>query len=47
VLIDPDVTAGEIPSSNPVVQLLGKTKIGARCTVRTGSFLTDAILGDD
>jgi len=28
------------------VQLLGKTKIGARCTIRTGSVLTDALLGD-
>jgi len=26
--------------------LLGKTKIGAHCTIRTGSVLTDAILGD-
>jgi bifunctional UDP-N-acetylglucosamine pyrophosphorylase/glucosamine-1-phosphate N-acetyltransferase len=31
----------------PCVQLLGKTKIGARCTIRTGSVLSDAILGDD
>jgi len=29
------------------VQLLGKTKIGARCTIRTGSVLSDAILGDE
>jgi bifunctional UDP-N-acetylglucosamine pyrophosphorylase/glucosamine-1-phosphate N-acetyltransferase len=28
------------------VQLLGKTKIGARCVIRTGSVLNDAILGD-
>jgi len=27
--------------------LLGKTKIGARCTIRTGGVLTDATLGDD
>jgi bifunctional UDP-N-acetylglucosamine pyrophosphorylase / glucosamine-1-phosphate N-acetyltransferase len=47
VLIDPDVTAGEDSIIEPVVQLLGKTKIGARCTIRTGSVLTDAILGDD
>jgi bifunctional UDP-N-acetylglucosamine pyrophosphorylase/glucosamine-1-phosphate N-acetyltransferase len=31
----------------PGVQLLGKTKIGARCIVRTGSVLSDAILADD
>jgi bifunctional UDP-N-acetylglucosamine pyrophosphorylase/glucosamine-1-phosphate N-acetyltransferase len=47
VLIDPDVTVGEDTVIEPVVQLLGKTKIGARCTIRTGSVLTDAILGDD
>jgi bifunctional UDP-N-acetylglucosamine pyrophosphorylase / glucosamine-1-phosphate N-acetyltransferase len=47
VLIDPDVTAGEDTIIEPGVQLLGKTKIGARCTIRTGSVLTDAILGED
>src|SRR5881275_1162053 len=47
VLIDPDVSAGEDTVIEPGVQLLGKTKIGARCTIQTGSVLTDAILGDD
>lgn len=47
VLIDPDVTAGEDSVIEPGVQLLGKTKAGARCTIRTGSVLSDAILGDD
>jgi bifunctional UDP-N-acetylglucosamine pyrophosphorylase/glucosamine-1-phosphate N-acetyltransferase len=47
VLIDPEVTAGEDTLVETGVQLLGKTKIGARCTIRTGSVLTDAILGDD
>jgi len=47
VLIDPEVSAGEDTIIEPGVQLLGKTKIGARCTIRTGSVLTDAILGDD
>jgi len=47
VLIDPEVTAGEDTVIEPGVQLLGRTKIGARCTIRTGSVLTDAILGDD
>ena len=46
VLIDPDVSAGEDTIIEPGVQLLGKTKIGAHCTIRTGSVLTDAILGD-
>ena len=47
VLIDPDVIAGEDTIIEAGVQLLGKTKIGARCTIRTASVLTDAILGDD
>jgi bifunctional UDP-N-acetylglucosamine pyrophosphorylase / glucosamine-1-phosphate N-acetyltransferase len=47
VLIDPEVTAGEDTVIEPAVQLLGKTKIGARCTIRSGSVLTDALLGDD
>src|SRR3989441_1268474 len=47
VLIDPDVSAGEDTILEPGVQLLGKTKIGERCIIRTGSVLTDAILGDD
>jgi bifunctional UDP-N-acetylglucosamine pyrophosphorylase / glucosamine-1-phosphate N-acetyltransferase len=47
VLVDPDVTAGEDTLIEPGVQLLGATKIGARCTIRTGSVLADAILGDD
>jgi bifunctional UDP-N-acetylglucosamine pyrophosphorylase/glucosamine-1-phosphate N-acetyltransferase len=47
VLIDPEVTAGEDSVIEPGVQLLGKTKIGARCMIRTGSVLTDALLGDD
>lgn len=46
VLVDPDVTAGEDTIIEPGVQLLGKTKIGARCTIRAGSVLTDATLGD-
>jgi bifunctional UDP-N-acetylglucosamine pyrophosphorylase/glucosamine-1-phosphate N-acetyltransferase len=47
VLVDPDVTAGEDCRLEPGVQLLGKTKLGARCTVATGSVLHDAVLGDD
>jgi bifunctional UDP-N-acetylglucosamine pyrophosphorylase/glucosamine-1-phosphate N-acetyltransferase len=47
VLVDPEVTAGEDTIIEPGVHLLGKTKIGARCTIRTGSVLTDALLGDD
>lgn len=47
VLIDPEVTVGEDTIVEAGVQLLGKTKIGERCTIRAGSVLTDAILGDD
>jgi bifunctional UDP-N-acetylglucosamine pyrophosphorylase / glucosamine-1-phosphate N-acetyltransferase len=47
VLIDPEVMAGEDTVIEPGVQLLGKTRIGARCTIRTGSVLKDALLGDD
>ena len=47
VLLDPDVTAGEDTTIEPCVQLLGKTKIGARCRIGTGSVLTNATLGDD
>jgi bifunctional UDP-N-acetylglucosamine pyrophosphorylase/glucosamine-1-phosphate N-acetyltransferase len=47
VLVDPDVTIGEDTLLEPCVQLLGKTKIGQRCTIRTGSVLSDMILGDD
>jgi bifunctional UDP-N-acetylglucosamine pyrophosphorylase/glucosamine-1-phosphate N-acetyltransferase len=47
VVVDPDVSVGEDTLIEPGVQLLGKTKIGTRCTIRTGSILTDALLGDE
>jgi bifunctional UDP-N-acetylglucosamine pyrophosphorylase / glucosamine-1-phosphate N-acetyltransferase len=47
VLIDPEVIAGEDTVIESGVHLLGKTKIGARCVIRTGSVLTDTVLGDD
>lgn len=47
VVIDPDVAVGEDTILEPGVQLLAKTKIGARCTIRTGSVLSDMLLGDD
>ena len=46
VLVGPDVSAGEDTVLEPCIQLLGKTKIGARCVIRTGSVLNNAILGD-
>jgi bifunctional UDP-N-acetylglucosamine pyrophosphorylase / glucosamine-1-phosphate N-acetyltransferase len=47
VLIDPEVSAGLDCTLEPGVQLLGKTKLGARCTIQTGSVLLNAILNDD
>jgi bifunctional UDP-N-acetylglucosamine pyrophosphorylase/glucosamine-1-phosphate N-acetyltransferase len=46
VLIDPEVAVGEDTIIEPCVQLLGTTKIGARCAVKTGSVIADSVLGD-
>jgi len=47
VTIDPDVSVGEDTIIEPCVQLLGKTKIGARCVVKTGSVIHESVLGDE
>lgn len=47
VVIDPDVIIGEDTIVEPCVQLLGKTKIGARCVIRTGSVISDSVLQDE
>jgi bifunctional UDP-N-acetylglucosamine pyrophosphorylase / glucosamine-1-phosphate N-acetyltransferase len=47
VLIDPEVSVGADTRIEPGVQLLGKTRIGAGCTIRTGSVLFDAVIEDD
>jgi bifunctional UDP-N-acetylglucosamine pyrophosphorylase / glucosamine-1-phosphate N-acetyltransferase len=47
VVIDPDVTAGPDTVVEPGVQLLGTTRIGARCVIRTGSVLNDSRVDDD
>jgi bifunctional UDP-N-acetylglucosamine pyrophosphorylase/glucosamine-1-phosphate N-acetyltransferase len=47
VVIDPEVTAGPDTIVKPGVQLLGKTRIGARCTIHTGSILLDTRVDDD
>jgi bifunctional UDP-N-acetylglucosamine pyrophosphorylase / glucosamine-1-phosphate N-acetyltransferase len=47
VLIDPEVAVGEDTVLEPSVQLLGSTKIGARCMVKTGSVIADSVLADD
>ena len=43
---DPEVTVGADSRIEPGVQLLGKTRIGTGCTIRTGSVLSDAVLED-
>jgi bifunctional UDP-N-acetylglucosamine pyrophosphorylase/glucosamine-1-phosphate N-acetyltransferase len=47
VLIDPEVKIGPDTRLEPGVQLLGKTRIGTGCTIRTGSILSDAVLADN
>ncbi len=47
VVIDPEVTVGTDTRIEPCVHLLGKTRIGANCTIRTGSVLSDATLQDN
>jgi bifunctional UDP-N-acetylglucosamine pyrophosphorylase/glucosamine-1-phosphate N-acetyltransferase len=47
VMIDPEVSAGPDTVIEPCVQLLGKTRIGARCTIQTGSVLRDMRLDDE
>jgi len=46
VLVDPGVRVGPDTVIEPCVHLLGETRIGANCAVRTGSVLTDAVLED-
>jgi bifunctional UDP-N-acetylglucosamine pyrophosphorylase/glucosamine-1-phosphate N-acetyltransferase len=47
VVIDPEVTAGPDTVIEPCVQLLGETRIGARCRIQTGSVLHDVRVDDD
>jgi len=46
VLVDPEVTVGVDTVLGPGVQLLGRTRIGAACTIQTGSVITDSVLDD-
>lgn len=46
VLIDPGVTVGPDTRIEPGVQLLGKTRVGANCVIRTGGILSDMVLED-
>jgi bifunctional UDP-N-acetylglucosamine pyrophosphorylase / glucosamine-1-phosphate N-acetyltransferase len=47
ILIDAGVEAGEDTVIQPGVQLLGRTRIGARCTIGTGCVLLNAEVADD
>jgi bifunctional UDP-N-acetylglucosamine pyrophosphorylase/glucosamine-1-phosphate N-acetyltransferase len=47
VVIDSGVTAGPDTIIEPGVQLLGSTRVGARCTIRTGSVLQNVRVDDD
>jgi bifunctional UDP-N-acetylglucosamine pyrophosphorylase/glucosamine-1-phosphate N-acetyltransferase len=46
ILVDSDVTVGPDTVLEPGVQLLGKSRIGAGCTIATGSILSDVTVGD-
>ena len=45
--IDADVTIGEDTIIAPGVTISGRTTIGARCRVRSGTRITDSVVGDD
>ncbi len=47
VVVDASVTVGRDTVIEAGVQLLGGTKIGERCTVRSGSIITDSRIDDD
>lgn len=46
VVVDAEVVVGPDTIIEPHVHLLGRTRIGANCVVRTGSVLRDAVLDD-
>jgi bifunctional UDP-N-acetylglucosamine pyrophosphorylase/glucosamine-1-phosphate N-acetyltransferase len=46
-VIDPEVVSGPDTVIESGVQLLGKTRIGSRCVIRTGSVLYDTQVGND
>jgi bifunctional UDP-N-acetylglucosamine pyrophosphorylase/glucosamine-1-phosphate N-acetyltransferase len=47
IFIDPEVISGPDTVIEPGAQLLGKTRIGARCKIGAGSILRDARVDDD
>jgi bifunctional UDP-N-acetylglucosamine pyrophosphorylase/glucosamine-1-phosphate N-acetyltransferase len=46
VVIDPEVAVGPDTTIEPGVQLLGKTRVGARCAIGSGSVLVDMRVDD-
>jgi bifunctional UDP-N-acetylglucosamine pyrophosphorylase / glucosamine-1-phosphate N-acetyltransferase len=46
-VIDSDVLVAADTVIEPFVQLLGKTKVGADCRIRTGSVITNSVIGDN
>jgi bifunctional UDP-N-acetylglucosamine pyrophosphorylase/glucosamine-1-phosphate N-acetyltransferase len=44
--IDADVEVGVDTVIEPFVQLLGKTKVGADCRIRSGSVIENSVIGD-
>jgi bifunctional UDP-N-acetylglucosamine pyrophosphorylase/glucosamine-1-phosphate N-acetyltransferase len=46
VVIDPEVTSGEDTVIEPGVQLLGRTRLGARCKILTGTILHNTRVDD-
>jgi len=47
VVIDPEVTVGPDTVIEPGAQLLGKTRVGARCQIGAGSILHDMRVDDE
>lgn len=47
IVIDPEVAVGTDAVVEPGVQLLGETRVGARCKIGTGSVLRDSKIEDD
>ncbi len=47
VVVYAGVVVGRETGIEPGVKLLGKTNIGERCTIRTGSIITDSRIADD
>jgi bifunctional UDP-N-acetylglucosamine pyrophosphorylase/glucosamine-1-phosphate N-acetyltransferase len=45
--IDPDVDVGSDTVLRPAVYLEGRTRIGSRCEVHSGTRIVDSVVGDD